>query len=324
LAVFPAQDAKTRLVVLHSADRPPRLDQRVDGEAVITYATAEQLPERLPGAEALLTWDFTSDAVRDSWAAADGLRWVHTASAGVDRLIFDEIAASDVAVTNSRGVFDLPMAEYVLGLVIAYAKDLPGTLRRQDAGEWRHRETASVAGSTAVVVGGGPIGAAIARLLRAVGIRVRLVGRSARDGVHAADELPGLLGDCDWLVLAAPLTPQTRGLVDAELLARLPARARVINVGRGPLIVQDDLVRALRDGRLAGAALDVFETEPLPPGHPLWTLPGVIVSPHMSGDVVGWREALVELFADNLARYRAGEPLLNVVDKTHGYVRSSA
>jgi phosphoglycerate dehydrogenase-like enzyme len=309
---------------LHSADRPPRLDQRVEGQAIVTYATAEQLPERLPGAEALLTWDFTSDAVRDSWAAADGLRWVHTASAGVDRLIFDGMVASDVAVTNSRGVFDTPMAEYVLSLVLAYAKDLPTTLRLQDGGQWRHRETESVVGTTAVVVGGGPIGAAIARLLRAVGIRVRLVGRGAREGVHAASELPVLLDDCDWLVLAAPLTAQTRGLVNADLLARLPTSARLINVGRGPLIVQDDLVDALSAGRLAGAALDVFETEPLPPGHPLWTLPGVIVSPHMSGDVLGWRDALVELFADNLARYRAGEPLLNVVDKAHGYVRSPA
>ena len=140
--------------------------------------------------------------------------------------------------------------------------------------------------------------------------------------MHAAAELPGLLGDCDYLVLAAPLTEQTRGLVDSTLLARLPANARLINVGRGALVVQDDLVSALSDGRLGGAALDVFGTEPLPDGNPLWTLPGAIVSPHMSGDVIGWRDALVELFADNLGRYRAGRPLRNVVDKTYGYVTS--
>ncbi len=311
--------------MLHSADRPPRLEQCLgpDAEsAVIRYATADQLPAALPSADVLLVWDFRSDAVRDSWAAADSLCWVHTASAGVDRLIFDGLVDSDVALTNSRGVFDTAMAEYVLGMVLAYAKDLPTTLALQARGQWRHRETETVAGKVAVVVGGGPIGVAVAAMLRAVGMSVRLVGRRARDGVHAADELPELLGDCDYLVLAAPLTAATLGMADAALLARLPARARLVNVGRGALVVQDDLVDALRGGRLAGAALDVFETEPLPAGHPLWTLPGVIVSPHMSGDVLGWRDALVGLFADNLARYRAGRPLRNVVDKTQGYVTS--
>ncbi len=310
--------------MLHSDDRPPHLEQHADALASITYATADELPAKLQGADALLVWDFTSDALRRSWASADTLRWVHTASAGVDRLIFDEMVASEVAITNSRGVFDTPMAEYVLGLVLAYAKDLPITLRLQAGREWRHRETETIAGTIAVVVGGGPIGVAIAGMLRAVGMRVRLVGRRARDGVHAAEELPGLLADCGYLVLAAPLTERTRGLVDADLLARLPASARLINVGRGALVVQDDLVEALRGGGLAGAALDVFAAEPLPAGHPLWTLPGVIVSPHMSGDVVGWRDALVELFTDNLGRYRGGRPLRNVVDKTQGYVTSGS
>jgi phosphoglycerate dehydrogenase-like enzyme len=317
-----AHNGDPRVVVLHSTDRPPHLDERIAGRASISYATADQLPARLPGADVLLTWDFTSDALRHSWAHADTLRWVHTASAGVDRLIFDDSVASEVTITNSRGVFDTPMAEYVLGLVLAYAKDLPTTLGLQANREWRHRETETVAGSRAVVVGGGPIGAAIATMLRAVGMRVSLVGRQARDGVHSADELPELLPDCAWLVLAAPLTAQTRGLVDASLLARLPPHARLINVGRGALVVEDDLVEALRGGRLAGAALDVFASEPLPAEHPLWTLPGVIVSPHMSGDVIGWRDALVELFAENLDRYRDGQPLRNVVDKTHGYVRT--
>jgi phosphoglycerate dehydrogenase-like enzyme len=231
---------------------------------------------------------------------------------------------SEVVLTNSRGVFNTPMAEYVLGLVLAFAKDLPGTLRHQEGSEWRHRETETIAGATAVVVGGGPIGAAIARLLAAVGMSVELVGRRARPGVHAAEELPGLLGGADYLVLAAPLTEQTRGMVNAATLRLLPRTARLINVGRGALVVQDDVADALRAGRLAGAALDVFEAEPLPADSPLWRVPGMIVSPHMSGDAVGWREALVELFVDNLDRYRAGQPLRNVVDKTTGYVTTGA
>jgi len=315
LPVSAAQRPAPTITVLHADDRPQGLD--IEG---LRFATDDTLAATLPGTEVLLVWDFTSDAVRDAWPAADALRWVHTASAGVDRLNFPGLLESPVTLTNSRGVFDTPMAEYVLGLVLAMAKDLPGSLAAQARCEWRHRESELVAGSCAVVVGGGPIGRAITRLLSAVGMAVELVGRRASDGVHGIVELPELLPDADWLVLAAPLTDATRGLLDAALIAELPSRARVINVGRGALVVEPDLVHALREGRLAGAALDVFASEPLPASSPLWDLPGVIVSPHMSGDVVGWRDTLVTVFAENLARYRASEPLRNVVDKSLGYV----
>ncbi|GAA1288284.1 D-2-hydroxyacid dehydrogenase [Pseudonocardia aurantiaca] len=290
---------------------PPGLDG-------VRFATDDTFASALPGTEVLLVWDFTSNAVRDHWGAADALRWVHTASAGVDRLTFPALLESPVTLTNSRGVFDTPMAEYVLGLVLAMAKDIPASLAAQARREWRHRETEPVAGRCAVVVGGGPIGRAIARLLGAVGMDVELVGR------REFDTLPTLLPRADWLVLAAPLTETTHGMLDATTLALLRPNARVINVGRGGLVVEPDLVDALAAGRIAGAALDVFAREPLPRESPLWELPGVIVSPHMSGDVVGWRETLVELFADNLARYRAGEPLRNVVDKALGYVSSGS
>ncbi|OLT03756.1 hydroxyacid dehydrogenase [Pseudonocardia sp. CNS-004] len=298
------------IAVLHGDDRPP--GPEIDGMRLA--ADASSLAEVLPGADVLLVWDFLSDAVREAWPAADSLRWVHTASAGVDRLTFPGLVESDVTLTNSRGVFDRPMAEYVLGLVLAMAKDLPGTFAAQARHEWHHRESEPIAGRCAVVVGGGPIGRAIAGLLGAVGMDVELVGR--RD----FDDLPALLPRADWLVLAAPLTDTTRGMLDAAALALLRPSARVINVGRGGLVVEPDLVDALREGRLAGAALDVFAREPLPADSPLWTHPGVIVSPHMSGDLIGWRQELIEVFRDNLARYRAGEPLHNVVDKTLGYV----
>ncbi len=303
------------ITVLHSADRPRTLDR-----PGVRFVTDETLTAALPGTEVLLVWDFTSVAVRECWAAADSVRWVHTASAGVDRLIFPGLVDSGVTLTNSRGVFDTPMAEYVVGLVIAMAKDLPGTLAAQAQRSWRHRESERVGGRTAVVVGSGPIGRATAAMLAAVGMRVELVGRRAGDGVHAIDALPSLLPRAEFLVLAAPLTDTTRGILNATTLAALPRGARVINVGRGALVVQDDLVDALASGHLAGAALDVFEREPLPEDSPLWELPGVIVSPHMSGDILGWRDELETLFTDNLARYRAGEPLLNVVDKTLGFV----
>lgn len=322
MAIPAGQDALT-ITVLHGEDLPPGLSERV-GDAHLRYADGDALAAQLPGSDVLLTWDFTSDAVRGAWAAArDTVRWVHTASAGVDRVAFPALLDSPVTLTNSRGVFDVPMAEYVLGAVLAFAKDLPRTLELQRGRTWRHRETEPVAGRCAVVVGSGPIGHAISATLRAVGLRVELVGRTARDGVHAFDALDGLLPRADFLVLAAPLTDQTRGVLHKGTIELMRDTARVVNVGRGPLIVQDDLVEALRAGRLAGAALDVFDAEPLPADSELWTMDGVIVSPHMSGDVVGWREALVDLFADNLARFRDGRELRNVVDKARGYVSST-
>ncbi|MGH3924376.1 MAG: D-2-hydroxyacid dehydrogenase [Pseudonocardiaceae bacterium] len=325
LPIPPAQASDPVIVVLHSDDLPPGLDDAVEGAAV-RYATAADLASALPGADVLFVWDFTSDAVRPAWPAAETLRWVHTASAGVDRVTFPELLSSAVMLTNSRGVFDVPMAEYVLGAVLAFAKDLPGTLRQQDDRTWRHRETEQVAGRRAVVVGSGPIGRAIGRLLRAVGMRIHLVGRTERSDdpefgmVHAQAALPLLAPRTDYLILAAPLTDQTRGMVDHALLDALPCTARLINVSRGPLVVTDDLVAALCEGRLAGAMLDVFDTEPLPADSPLWDAPGVVISPHMSGDVHGWRDELVTLFVENLRRYFRGQPLHNVVDKTRGYV----
>jgi phosphoglycerate dehydrogenase-like enzyme len=307
------------IAVLTGDVRPTGLEERTAG-AEIRFASESTLADALPGADVLLTWDFLSHAVPGAWHAADSVRWVHTASAGVDKVTFPALIASDAVLTNSRGVFDRPMAEYVLGCVLAFAKDLPGTLALQSRTQWRHRETEGVAGKRATVVGSGPIGHAIADLLRAVGLRTELVGRRGGEDVHPFDALDGLLPTTDFLVLAAPLTDTTRGMLDKAALDALPDSARVINVGRGGLVVEQDLVDALTGSRLAGAALDVFETEPLPDGSPLWTMPNVIVSPHMSGDVVGWRDLLVDLFLDNLTRYRAGEPLRNVVDKSLGYV----
>ncbi|CAM2925321.1 D-2-hydroxyacid dehydrogenase [Saccharomonospora xinjiangensis] len=301
----------------------------IESVASVRYADAGELPSALRGADALFVYDFLSKAVPGAWHAADRLRWLHIASAGVDPVMFPELRDSDVVLTNSRGVFDAAIAEYVLGLVIAFAKDFAGSLRLQQQRTWRHRETERVAGTSALVVGTGPIGRAIARLLRVVGMRVAGAGRSARQGdpdfgdVVASDDLAQHLPGFDVVVAVAPLTEHTRGMFDARAFAAMREGARFVNVGRGELVVTADLVSALREGHLSGAALDVFEQEPLPPESPLWTMENVLVSAHMSGDVVGWRNALVELFADNFARWCDGRPLRNVVDKHLGYVPSS-
>lgn len=307
------------LLVL-DAEPLPRLGG-LTGRVRIEHADESTLAERLPHADVLLVWDFTSHAVRKAWPGAGPRpRWVHTASAGVDHLMCPELAASDTVVTNARGVFDQPIAEYVAALVLALAKDLPRTLEFQRERTWRHRETRKVAGTRAVVVGSGPIGRAIDRTLGALDVTTALVGRTRRDGVHGPEDLDRLIARADWVIAAAPLTEQTRGMFDSRRFGVMQPSACFINVGRGPLVVEEALAEALRRRWITAAALDVFASEPLDPASPLWEVPGLIVSPHMSGDTVGWRDELAQQFIQLYERWEAGQPLVNVVDKQRGYV----
>lgn len=312
------------VTVLCAGHRPGGM-AAVEQHADVRYVTADQLEDGLRGADALFVWHFTSTAVPGAWHAADRVRWVHIAAAGVDPLMFDEFIDSDIPLTNSRGVFDRAMAEYTLGLILAFAKQFPLTLELQRRHEWRHRETERIDGRRVLVAGTGSIGREIGRLLRAAGMRVEGVGRTARasdpdfDAVHASAELGQVVGEVDYLVVVTPLTEQTRNLVDAEVLAAMKPTARLIDIARGGIVDEQALAAALREGRLAGAALDVFGTEPLPAGDPLWDVPNLIVSPHMSGDTAGWLDDLAALFVANFQRWRTGEPLQNLVDKQLGF-----
>jgi len=308
-----------------STDRPPGLDNL---DVDFRYCAADGLADAVRGARALLLWDFFSAAVSDVWADADSLEWIHITAAGVDTLLFDELRESDVVVTNARGVFDRPLAEYVLGAVIAHAKDSRTSFDLQRQHRWQHRETRSITGATALVVGTGGIGREIAKLLRAAGLVIRGAGRRAIADdpdfgqVICSDDLAAEAGWCDHLVLAAPLTAQTRGLVNAAVLDAMKPDAHLVNIARGPMVDESALLAALTGRRIGGATLDVFDSEPLPPGHPLWDAPNVTITSHMSADVVGWRDTLAAQFATNVRRWLAGEPLLNVVDKKLGYIPS--
>lgn len=306
-----------------ATDRPPWLD---DLDVEFRYCAADGLAEAVRGARVLMLWDFFSTAVRDVWSEAGSLEWIHVTAAGVDTLLFDDLRDSDVVVTNALGVFDRPIAEYVLGAVLAQAKDSRNSLDLQRRHQWQHRETRSILGAKALVVGTGAIGREIARLLRAAGLEVRGVGRVARGddpdfgSIVASTELVEHVGWCDHLILAAPLTPATRSLVNGQVLEAMKPDAHLVNVARGPLVDEDALLDALVNTRIGAATLDVFDNEPLPAEHPLWDAPGVTITAHMSGDVIGWRDTLARQFADNVRRWLAGEPLLNVVDKKLGYI----
>lgn len=299
--------------------------QTVGELADIRVATnATELASALDGASVLLVLDFRAGVIRQAWPAARTLRWIHAASAGVDNLMFPELRDSPVVLTNARGVFDDAIAEWVLAVALTFCKGLHTGRDLQHQARWLHRESERLAGGRMLVVGAGGIGRAIARLATAAGVDVTLAARHAREDdelgtIIAASDLDDHVGTADFVTLAAPLTPETSGVLSAERLAGMRPDARLINVGRGELVDETAMRAALRDGRLGGAALDVFTTEPLPPDDELWAMPNVIVSPHMSGDVAGWRQDLIDQFTANLRRWTDGEPLENVVDKDAGY-----
>ncbi|WP_341395591.1 D-2-hydroxyacid dehydrogenase [Arthrobacter sp. G119Y2] len=316
------------VIAVLAGNRPLVGLEELQREAEVRVTADAGLAEALAGADILYLWDYFADGVRRAWPAADSLRWIHVPAAGVDKLMFPELVASDVVLTNARGIFDRPMAEHVLAAMFHFAKDFGHASAQQRQRQWRHYATADLAGASALVVGTGSIGRCTARLLAAVGLRVDGMGRTARSGdgdfgtIHAGTDLTAVAGAYDYVILAAPLTPDTRGMLSREVLAAMKPTAVLINVGRGALANEAALEEALRSGALAGAALDVFETEPLPEHSGLWELENVLITPHLSGDSQNQLPALARQFADNLAAFKAGRPLANVVDKQLGFVPS--
>lgn len=316
---------RPRVLVLTEPDPelpPPPLHLLPDDVEVVEIDSAPS-DEQLAGASVLYIWDHRFIDLAPLLRRTDELRWVHAASVGVNGLICPELAS--VTLTNSRGVFDTSIAEWVLAAVLAHVKGLADTWVRQRESTWQHRMTRRLAGVRAAVVGTGSIGRAVADRLARLDVVVTLVGRAPGDDpdfgvIRSSADLVAVAADVDLLILAVPLTPATTALVDAEVLGALGPRGFVVNVGRGPTVVESDLIDALRAGTIASAALDVFEVEPLPAGSPLWSMPNVLVSPHMSGDYVGFEMDMMSVFTDNLARWRREEPLRNVVDVAVGYV----
>ena len=287
-----------------------------------------EVGERLPEAEVVLGW-----AVRaENFSGASRLRWIHVPAAGVGAMLFPALAESDIVLTNGRGIHATSMAEHTLGVMLAFARKLHLARDAQRERRWRQREMWSdppalreLAGGTLGLLGLGAVGSAIARLVRPLGVRVIAVRRRPAADAAPADEqwgigrLDEMLALADWIVLAAPLTAETRGVIGRARIAVMKPDAILINLGRGSLVDEAALTEALEGGALAGAGLDVFEKEPLDPASRLWDLPQVIVTPHISGLGPRYWQRSVDLFARNLRAFLAGEPLVNVVDKDAGY-----
>jgi phosphoglycerate dehydrogenase-like enzyme len=324
----PTQTSTASTIVIFGKEPDSASLLRECGGADFRLASdARALRAALPGADALICWVALADQIAAAFPSADRLRWIQWPFVGVDRVLPLLKDRREIVLTNAGGVFDEPIAEYVLALILAMAKSVPATLRFQAEKTWKFRETETIGGKCAVVVGVGGVGRAIGSMLKAVKLEVIGVGRRGRagDGVFSqiapVSDLPKLLSIADYVIVAAPLTAQTHGMFSAELLCSMRATARLINVGRGELIDQEALTALISEGRLAGAALDVFEHEPLPVGSALWKMENVVVSPHMAGDVTDTPSRLAALFEDNLDRFLNGHPLRNVVDIELGYAQ---
>ncbi len=278
-------------------------------------------------AAADVSFDFDWQAPGQIAVNCPRLRWIQGTSAGIGGLIDRTgLAKGPIVFTTAAGVHGAPLAEFALFGLLYFAKDLPLLTRHQAARHWERHATALLRGSRVLLVGLGGVGREVARLLAAVGVEVSGAGRPGRTyqvpGVsrYLADtEIGGVLGTVDALVLACPLTERTRHLIGRRELALLRQGAVVVNLSRGPVIDESALIDALSAGRIGGACLDVFETEPLPVTSPLWAMDNVIVSPHSASTVAAENKLLTDLFIDNLGRWLAGEPLRNVFDSDAGY-----
>jgi len=289
----------------------------------------DALRRLLPSADAA----FTPFVDRDIFGSLARLRWVQSPAVGVGSLMFPELLASDVVITSARGIRARSIAEHVLGVTIALARRLPVAIRAQRDHRWAQDElegpdvdVRTLHGQRMGIVGLGSIGRALVEIAAPFGFRITGIRRRAEgpppSGVEAVwppDRLDDLLASSDVVVIAAPHTPDTKRLIGRREIDVVKRGALLVNVARGKLIDDEAVIDALRDGRLGGAALDVFTKEPLDPSSAYWDLPNVIVTPHVSGALRDYWTPLVALFSDNLRRFERGEPLVNVVDKAAGY-----
>lgn len=302
----------------------PALARVPSGVRVVVAHGADDALPLAPSADALMIATGNATLLQRVWRAAPRLRWIHTRPAGVDHLLFPELIESPIPMTNSRGVFSASLAEFALLGLLFFLKDARHLIRSQQAGKWAVYEPILLGGRTIGIVGLGDIGRAVAAALRPFGVRIVGVRRSGAPDPLADEVLPtSRLVDAaarvDDVVVATPLTPETHHLIGERVIGALRPGAVLVNVGRGKVVDETSLLAALDQGRLRGAALDVFEQEPLPPDHPFWRMDNVLVSPHAADHTANWEANTMDVFLENLRRFRDGEPLLNPVDKRLGY-----
>ena len=302
-----------------AAEKHPALAKTLE----VTFSwDNEGFADFMKTADILFAQRFPKD---DLATVAPNLKWIHVPSAGVESLMPMDWLPDSVVLTNISGTHAPKAAEFVTMAVLMLNARLPAVIANQRDTKWEQLFSTTAAGKTATIVGLGNMGRASARALRSMGLHVRGVRRNATpdedvDEIFGTDSLADALDGADFLVVAAPLTAETRGMIDAALLDRLSPEAGVVNIGRGPIIDYEALSQRLESGRLGGAVLDVFAQEPLPADSPLWGVRNLVVTPHISSDdAARYLLRALDIFFDNLQRYRDGAPMRNVIDRELGY-----
>jgi len=304
------------------------LKQRLTSPNIVVGDSADAFRAAAAEATVLFNWSGSLPLLRTVFGMCPHLRWVHSRSVGLERTLFPEISESSVPITNSIGVYSASLGEFTLAAILYFAKDLRRMIRNQIAGVWQPFDVTPVSGQTLGIVGYGDIGRAIAARVRPLGMSVLAVKRHPPaspgadplvDAFYTPEHRIEMISRCDYVAVAAPLTDETRGMIAAPEFAAMKPTAVVINIGRGPIIDEPALLHALSTGQIKGAALDVFDQEPLPQGHPFYKLENVLLSPHCADHTPVWLDEAMELFIEQYQRFQKGEPLLNVVNKKLGY-----
>ncbi len=313
------------LVLVISTDNDSQLAM-LRGIPHVTGSSPGAFEKAASEAEVILHWAGPRDLLRPVFLACPHLRWIHSRAAGLDNLLFPELVESPVQLTNGTGVFSQSLGEFALAAILFFAKDFPRMLRNQRAERWEQFDIDAISQQTAGIVGYGDIGRAVARRLHAMDMKVLALKRhppaTADPSIaeyYTPDALAVMLGRCDYVVVAAPLTAETRHMISDAQFAAMKPNAVVINVGRGPVIDQAAMVRALVQRRIRGAGLDVFEEEPIPAGDPTWKLDNVLISPHCADHTRDWLNDAMCFFLRLYSRFEKGEPLENTVQKHLGY-----
>ncbi|MGP3911259.1 2-hydroxyacid dehydrogenase [Nonomuraea sp. 10N515B] len=284
------------------------------GVECAVYDGTTSMPKGIEEVEVWIPPLVTVPDVPGTLARMGSLRLVQTVTAGVEP--YRPHMPEGAVLCNARGVHDAGTAEWAVGAMIAVLREFPEFVDAQRRGEWTYHHTGVLADSTVLIVGYGSIGAALERRLEGFEVEIVRVARSAREDVHGMAELPGLLPQTDVVVLLVPATPDTAGMVDATFLARMKDGAVLVNAARGGVVDTDALILELKNGRLR-AALDVTAPEPLPEGHPLWSAPGVLITPHVAGSTPASGRRMLRLIKAQLSRYLAGEQLINVITESY-------
>jgi phosphoglycerate dehydrogenase-like enzyme len=316
---------KPPLVLVLSNAADPQLEMLAGIQHVVADSTATPASQA-NNADVILQWAGNRDRLRSALLANPTVRWVHSRAAGLDNILFPELVDSEVLLTNGSGVFSQSLGEFALAAILYFAKDFRRMIRNQQAGRWEQFDVEEIAGQTVGIVAYGDIGRAVATRVHAMGMRVLAFKRHApatADPLIAQffgpHQLSTMLTECDYVVVAAPLTPETRHMVSDSAFAAMKPNAVFINIGRGPVVDQAALVRALESGQIRGAGLDVFEQEPIPPGDPMYKLENVLLSPHCADHTKDWLDQAMRFFLLQYERFSNGQPLENVVEKRLGY-----